>query len=194
MHTALCFFAEIYFCILLTTRWVCLFHVPFVKNSPFIQPSNKLINKYPSLPTVGQNEKISDESLSLPFYWQPICLLLDLRSRGFWSCQRVSVSPGEIEEKKKTEHLSRWCALTLAQDQIQTLIQARLTLIRVEAWIYCINIHTDVYLLSSSGGLSWTDCVFLALTHRCWHIDRWVPSWPLGLLPDGVYEDGWAYI
>lgn len=123
MHTALCFFAEIYFCILLTTRWVCLFHVPFVKNSPFIQPSNKLINKYPSLPTVGQNEKISDESLSLPFYWQPICLLLDLRSRGFWSCQRVSVSPGEIEEKKKTEHLSRWCALTLAQNQIQTLIQ-----------------------------------------------------------------------
>lgn len=58
----------------------------------------------------------------------------------------------------------------------------RLTLIRVEAWMYCINIHADVYLLSSSGRLSWTDCVSLALTHRCWHIDRWVASCPLGLL------------
>lgn len=57
----------------------------------------------------------------------------------------------------------------------------RLTLIRVEAWMYCINILADVYLLPSSGRLSWTDCVSLAVTHRCWHIDRWVASCPLGL-------------
>lgn len=45
-----------------------------------------------------------------------------------------------------------------------------LTLIRVEARMHCINIHADVYLLSSSGRLSWTDCVSLALTHRCWQM------------------------
>lgn len=57
-----------------------------------------------------------------------------------------------------------------------------LTLIRVGgARMYCINLHADVYLLSSSGRLSRTDCVSLALTHRRWHADRWVAARPLGL-------------
>lgn len=54
-----------------------------------------------------------------------------------------------------------------------------LAFIRMDACVYCINIHADVSLLSSSGKYSWTDCSSLALTHRCWHIDRWAASCPL---------------
>lgn len=92
-------------------------------------------------------------------------------------CLGVQVKLG----KRETKTSQQMICFNAGPDSNPDLHPVCLKLIRVEAWIYCINIHADVYLLSSSGRLSWTDCASLALTLRCWHTDRWVAGCPLGL-------------
>lgn len=169
-----------FLCITHTMTTICFFHHmdPFVKDSPFSQPSER---KYPSSLTVGQNEKslttvCLSRSTDSPYVGSQIS------TPGAPAAVGMSWSPGEIEKKTDVQHLGRWCAIcwlriksTSSSSAPNTHQGGGLDI------LYKYTVHADVYLLSSSGKLSWTDCVSLALTHRCWHIDRWVASCPSGL-------------
>lgn len=65
--------------------------------------------------------------------------------RGLLKLVSVSLRPGEIEKKGRREHLSRWCALMLARDQIRILF---LTLVKTEAWIYAVKIYMQMLICS----------------------------------------------
>lgn len=65
--------------------------------------------------------------------------------RGLLKLVSVPRSPGEIEKKGRREHLSRWCALMLARDQIRILF---LTLVKTEAWIYAVKIYMQMLICS----------------------------------------------
>lgn len=65
--------------------------------------------------------------------------------RGLLKLVSVSRSPGETEKKGRREHLSRWCALMLARDQIRILF---LTLVKTEAWIYAVKIYMQMLICS----------------------------------------------
>lgn len=91
------------------------------------------------------------------------------------ACLEVQVKPGKRQMRRYQQMIS----FNVGKKSNPDPQPVCLTLIRVEAWIYCINIHADVYLISSSGRLAWTDCGSLALTLRCWQIDRWPASCPL---------------
>lgn len=153
-------------------------HTCFVKDSPFSQPSGEK-NIHPHqllgrMKTLWQ-EFVSPILLTAHMFAprSPLQGLLELST-----CLRV-----QVKLRKRQMRTSRQMMCFNAGSESNPDPQpVRLTLIRAEAWIYCINIHADVYLLSSSGRLSRTDCVSLALTHRCWHVDRWVAACPLGLL------------
>lgn len=143
-------------------------------------PSPPKQKKPPTSPTVGENEKLWQEFASpIPLTAHmfapksPLLGLLQLSTR-----LGVQVKP----RKRHTRTSQQMMCFNAGSKSNPDPQPVHLTLIRVEAWIYYINTHADVYLLSYSGRLSWTDCVSLALTHRCWHIDRWVSSCPLGLL------------
>lgn len=108
-----------FLCIPLTPWWFSFFHHVLLSKTT---PSANLLKKISILTKRRAKWKISDKSLSLPFYWQPICLLLDLHPRGFWSCQHILESRWN-REKDRRGYLSRWRALMLAQNQIQILNQ-----------------------------------------------------------------------
>ena len=65
-------------------------------------------------------------------------------------CLRVQVKP----RKRGTRTSQQMMCFNTGSDSNPDPQPVSLKLVRVEAWIYCINIHADVYLLSSSGRLS----------------------------------------
>lgn len=145
---------------------------------PQTDTSANLLKKKAS-PAVGKIEKISDKRLSI----LPTAHMFTTRSllqelMQLLACLEVQVKPGKRQMRRYRQMIS----FNVGKKSNPVPQPVCLTLIRVEAWIYCINIHADVYLISSSGRLSWTDCGSLALTLRCWQIDRWPASCPLGLL------------
>lgn len=157
---------------------------PDVKDSPSDQAaSQRKKERISNLTNCWGKWKISDKSSSLPCDWQahmfaprsPLQGLLQLSTRLGVQVKRREGKKGRTRTRRQMMRFSAGAEANPAPHPVC------LALIRVEAWMCCINILADVYSLPSAGGLSGTDCVSLAATHRCWHIDRWDAGGPPGL-------------
>lgn len=114
-----------------------LFFLPFVKT-----PSANLAKR---TPTVKWNKKNLRRRFVSPVWLTGHMSARGSPLRGLLKLVSVSRSPGETEKKGRREHLSRWRALMLAQDQIRILI---LTLVKTEAWIYAVKIYMQMLICS----------------------------------------------
>lgn len=117
---------------------------------PQTDTSANLLKKKAS-PAVGKIEKISDKRLSI----LPTAHMFTTRSllqelMQLLACLEVQVKPGKRQMRRYQQMIS----FNVGKKSNPDPQPVCLTLIRVEAWIYCINIHADVYLISSSGRLS----------------------------------------